>query len=246
MKVRVIWLMVLLCPLIWQSASAQDHGFYAQHSHRQEAVTSGLQQARASDKLLLLIIGANWCKDSRSLAGFLQSDYVKATISEHYEIVVIDAQWLDNLKPLLSQFNYPAYFGTPSLLVIEPKSKTLVNRDTVQRWQSAHSESASSLNRYLTLMAEPKNWHQQNQLSARLIAKIRRFESEQADIIYKAYARLGPMLEMEELGKPVPELDALWETVRRYRYQLQHDLAHLHSLHNVDNVELPVYPALAE
>lgn len=246
MKVRVVWLLVILCPLVWQSASAQDHNFYTEHSQRREAIASGLKQASASNKLLLLIIGANWCKDSHSLADFLQTDDVKATLSEHYEMVVIDAQWLDNLKPLLSQFNYPAYFGTPSLLIIEPKSKSLVNRDTVQRWQSAHSESAGSLNRYLTLMAEPKNWHPQDQVSARLIAKIRRFESEQADVIYKAYARLGPMLEKEELGEPVPELDALWETVRRYRYQLQHDLTRLHSLQNVDNVELPVYPALAE
>lgn len=246
MKVRVVWLLILLCPLVWQPANARNDGFYTEHSHRQQAVAHGLQAARSSDKLLLLIIGANWCEDSRSLADFLRTDDVKATLSEHYEMVVIDAQWLDNLKPLLSQFNYPAYFGTPSLLIIDPKNKTLVNRDSVQRWQSAHSESAGSLNHYLALMADAKNWYKHDQLSAQLVAQIRQFEADQADIIYHAYARLGPLLEKEEQGESVPELDGLWEAVRRYRYQLQHDLTRLHGLRDVDKVELPTYPTLAE
>lgn len=226
-------------------AADNDRGFYHINEERLAYVEAAEYAASANDKLLLLVIGANWCHDSRALAGYLQTPEVSQVIQQHYELAVIDAAWLDNLSHVLTRYAHPAYFGTPSVMIVAPDTATLLNRDSIQRWQSAHSESPASFAHYLTVEADKAK--QSTAVAAPPTpAALSRFEQQQAEKLYQAYARLGPLLaaESEQQLADRAALDTLWNEVRRFRYQLQHDLVELHRRETVEQSDLPEYAPL--
>ncbi|MCU7555791.1 hypothetical protein OCL06_14455 [Alteromonas sp. ASW11-19] len=240
-------LVAVLCCLLSSPlmAAGDDSAFYHINEERLEYVKATEHAASNNDKLLLLVIGANWCHDSRALAEYLQTSEVSNVIQQHYELAVIDAAWLDNLSHVLTRYNHPAYFGTPSVMVIAPDSATLLNRDSVQRWQSAHSESAGSFAHYLSSQAENGNTVKSPD-DHNVPAALSTFEQQQAEVLYQAYAKLGPLLAAES-KQQLPDrttLDKMWNEVRRFRYQLQHDLVELHRRNTVEESDLPEYAPL--
>ncbi|RDV24498.1 thioredoxin family protein [Alteromonas aestuariivivens] len=205
----------------------------------QKAVASALQNAEASDKPLLLIIGADWCHDSRALAGQLQSETVKQLVDEHYSLAILDAGWLRNLSGVLTQFGHPAYFGTPTMMVIDADSRKVVNFSTLQRWQSAHNESADSLKNYLSDFM-----HTSEPAQLRPPQKLVDFEYAQAQRLYHGYSLLGPLMQRESTDKTVNS-DDLWKEVRQFRNRLQSDLVEMYQQNESSNLVLPEYPNLS-
>ncbi len=227
-----------------------DEAFYKKHSSPLDEFQVKLQQAEDADKLMLLIVGADWCHDSRALADQLQSNVVMDVLDDSYTVMIIDAGWLSDLSEVLNPLGHPAYFGTPSLFIIEPEHEIILNRGSIQRWQSAHSESDTSLAHYLSIQnnnAVAKTQQILNRKSEHkeVLERIFAFEKHQAERLYHAYSIIGPKLAAESETGHVNELDRLWEEVRRYRYKLQHDLALLYQSVDSGEVALPEYEQLS-
>lgn len=53
-------------------------------------VDAALARARQSGKRVLLVMGANWCSDSRALAGWLATDRFAELIERKYELVFVN------------------------------------------------------------------------------------------------------------------------------------------------------------
>lgn len=54
------------------------------------AVDAALTSAAADDRLVLVVMGANWCHDSRALVSHLMQPDLAAMLQERYETVYVD------------------------------------------------------------------------------------------------------------------------------------------------------------
>jgi hypothetical protein len=85
-------------------------------------VSNALNVARESNKLVLVVMGANWCHDSRALASRLYQQPLNTLIDEHYETVFVDVGFLDKGKEVISSIGPPVYYATPTVLILDPVS----------------------------------------------------------------------------------------------------------------------------
>ncbi|HSJ78863.1 MAG TPA: thioredoxin family protein [Erythrobacter sp.] len=120
-------------------------------------VDAALARAAAADRRVLLVMGANWCHDSRALAGWLETPRFAALVAERYELVFVNVglpQSGDghNLH-VAGRFGLEGFPGTPALLVLTAEGQ-LVNADTAQSWRNAASRSEDAIFAELTELAD--------------------------------------------------------------------------------------------
>ncbi|GMN02065.1 thioredoxin family protein [Erythrobacter sp. MTPC3] len=120
-------------------------------------VDAALQRAAANEKRVLLVMGANWCHDSRALAGWLETDRFAQMIAANYELVFVNVgrpQSGDghNLG-IARRYGIEDLPGTPNVLVITGGGE-LVNRETATTWKNAASRSEDEIFEELVSLAQ--------------------------------------------------------------------------------------------
>jgi hypothetical protein len=119
-------------------------------------VDAALARAAASGKRVLLVLGANWCHDSRALAGWLETPRFIALTAERFEVVFVnvgmpqtgDGHNLDVAR----RFGLAEMPGTPALLVLTADGRA-VNLDTAASWRNAASRSEDAIFAELAALA---------------------------------------------------------------------------------------------
>ena len=121
---------------------------YAVTNDAMADVDAALAQAALTDRRVLLVMGANWCHDSRALAGWLETDRFKALIEREYALVFVNVgmpQTGDGHNLAIAQrFGLDALPGTPNLLVLTAEGE-LVNAETATTWRNAASRSEDAI-----------------------------------------------------------------------------------------------------
>ncbi|MBU7579521.1 MAG: thioredoxin family protein [Porphyrobacter sp.] len=119
-------------------------------------VDAALARAAANGKRVLVVLGANWCHDSRALAGWLETPRFAALVAERYELVFVnvgmpqtgDGHNLDVAR----RFGLDDVPGTPALLVLSPEGRAL-NLDTAASWRNAGSRAEDAIFAELAALA---------------------------------------------------------------------------------------------
>lgn len=222
------------------------------------AVASKRNSALQNGKLLLVVMGANWCHDSRALAIRLHKKPLKAVVNENYEIVYVDVGYLDEGRDVISSLGPPVYYATPTVLVIDPVSGLLVNEQNMHQWGDAANISMEESIDYFQLMANTdlESLRSSNEIGPelqKLQAEIDAFEEIQAERLYQAYEILGPMLEADARGERDKFSNKIWAEVRNYRIKVALDVNELSSEaqrqveagdHDI-RLNYPTYPAFS-
>ncbi len=130
---------------------------YSAEANAASDVDAALARAASSGKRVLLVMGANWCHDSRALAGWLETPRFAALTAAHYEVVFVDVGVPQtgegrNLD-IARRFGMTDFPGTPALLVLTPEGGA-VNLDTAGSWRNAASRSEDAIYAELATMAE--------------------------------------------------------------------------------------------
>jgi len=99
-----------------------------------------LERAQASGRKPLLVLGANWCHDSRGLAAKFEKPRFQSLIAENFELLYVDVGERDRNLDVAVRFGVNALMGTPNVLVLDTDG-TLLNRATVSKWRRAASIS---------------------------------------------------------------------------------------------------------
>ncbi len=102
-------------------------------------VNAALTAAKASRKNVLLVLGGNWCHDSRGLAAKFEQDDLAEVIAENYELVWVDVGYRDRNLDVPRRFGVPELYGTPTVLVLSPDGE-LLNPNSVHEWRTADSK----------------------------------------------------------------------------------------------------------
>ena len=88
------------------------------------------------------MLGANWCHDSRALAGWIETPRFAALVAEHYELVFVNVGMPQtgegrNLE-IARRFGLDELKGTPALVVLAADGRA-INLDTAASWRNAAS-----------------------------------------------------------------------------------------------------------
>jgi len=221
-------------------------------------LTVALDAARESDRLLLVVMGANWCHDSRALASRLFQEPLSTVIDEHFETLFVDVGYLENGKEVITSLGIPIYYATPTVLIVDPVSGTVVNAQNRHQWAEAATVSMEDSVDYFQQFASTdltalQNGGETDESLQILLNQIDAFEQIQADRLYQAYAILGPMLHAYKEGDKEAFSEDTWNEVRDYRYQVSADVealrveAYERVAAGETDIQLsyPVYPAFS-
>ena len=120
-------------------------------------VDAALAKAGENGTRVMLVMGANWCHDSRALAGWLETDRFEALIEREYELVYVNVGMPQrgdghNLG-IAKRFGVADLPGTPNLLVVTPEGR-LVNADTATTWRNAASREEDAIFEELEALAQ--------------------------------------------------------------------------------------------
>ena len=203
---------------------------YPAHQSSYAAIEADIAQARenaiADGTLLMLVLGANWCHDSVGFVEKTQDPQVVALLQERYTVQLVNVGNLEFIKEIVTQYEVPIIYGTPEVLVIEPNSNSLLNRDRLSYWRSADSHSIEDTLEYFEAF-RPGDLPETEQLSAALSAAYERidtFEEEQAGRLYQAYADLGRQMANNGDSKPSATFLENWKNVGAMRGSTPEDL----------------------
>ncbi len=121
---------------------------YAVSDNAMGEVDAALDRASLNDKRVLVVMGANWCHDSRALAGRLTTGRIGALVSENYETVFVNVgmpQTGDGHNLAIARrFGIEDLPGTPNLLVLSADGSPL-NASTATAWRDAASRSEAEI-----------------------------------------------------------------------------------------------------
>ena len=114
-------------------------------------VDAALIRAAASDKRVIVVMGANWCHDSIGLAGWFETPRFKAMMSPKYELVYVDVGTPQtghgrNLD-IAKRFHASKIKGTPTVLILSSQGQ-LLNKNDAGSWRNAASRSEEDIFAY--------------------------------------------------------------------------------------------------
>ena len=99
------------------------------------AVDAALERAYIRGTYVMVVLGANWCHDSRALAGWLESERFAALVGDWYEVVYVDVgmpQTGDGFNlDIAARFGLEDVTNTPTVLILDNAGR-LLNRDTAK------------------------------------------------------------------------------------------------------------------
>jgi hypothetical protein len=221
-------------------------------------LAAGIDAARDGDQLLLVVMGANWCHDSRALASRLFEEPLSTVVDEHFETLFVDVGYLEKGKEVITSLGIPIYYATPTVLIVDPVSGKVVNMQNRHQWANAATISMDESVNYFQQFANTDLAVLQNEAETEanlqvLLMEIDAFEQRRADRLYQAYAILGPMLRAYKEGDEDAFSEDTWNEVRDFRYKVSADVealraeAHERVAAGETDIQLtyPVYPAFS-
>jgi len=216
-------------------------------------VESTLALAKAEQKLALFVLGAQWCHDSKGLAKNFSTPQMQQVLSANYQVLFVDVGYLESGFELVKQFNQPIYYGTPTVMVVNPNTKQLLNKLTMRKWLNAYKVPLNEYVEYFSNLTENRDLPAiKSKTMQAYLQEINHFEQQQAIRLKKAYQVVGPLLKayMESDAKEAStEFVDKWQPVQDYRYSIQDDIKALiaQAKSNVEQgsnqaLDFPIYP----
>ena len=154
-----LWLALLLA----NPALAEDNG--AEHPEARlydasidatEAVNSAMARAVERGVNVIIVLGANWCHDSRAFAGWTQTGRIGGLIRDRFELVFVNVGYPQtgdgHNAHIMRRFRFAEQVGTPMVIVATPDGEVL-NRETAQSWRDTASRSEDEIYDKLALLA---------------------------------------------------------------------------------------------
>lgn len=112
------------------------------------AVDAALANAQTNGKRVLVVMGANWCHDSRALASYLMEPELAALLDARYELVTIDVglpQTGDGFNLDVAERFGVTSEGTPNVLVLNGEGRLLNSQEDAVSWRNSASRTSAEV-----------------------------------------------------------------------------------------------------
>ena len=130
-------------------ATAEQTHFYPKDADGPAAFNAALTDAKAQNKLAVIVFGADWCHDSRALARVLLSDQFKTEFGARFAVTFINVGQPQtgagtNLD-LVKRLGVKNLKSTPALFVVSPAGKLLNGKQDAVSWRNAESRGEAAV-----------------------------------------------------------------------------------------------------
>lgn len=97
---------------------------YDEAANADAAVAAAFARAERSGKRVLIDMGGNWCGDCIVLSNFMRLPEIKAFVTAHYEVAVVNVGRFDTNLQIPARFGIKQRLeGVPALIIAEPNGK---------------------------------------------------------------------------------------------------------------------------
>ena len=193
-----------------------------------DQITDTLAAAKSQNKQALFVLGAQWCHDSKGLAQQFSTPQMQKILTDHYQVLFVDVGYLEKGFDVANQFGLPVYYGTPTVMVVDPNSAKILNRASIKKWLNAYKVPLNEYVEYFTRFAT--NNEKPVEVSSAMqtyLTAINDFETQQAIRLKAAYGVVGPLLKqvVESDNKEAPaEFKDKWQQVSGFRSRIPDDI----------------------
>ena len=118
----------------------------------QDAVDEALANAALSGKHAIIVMGANWCHDSRALAGWFETPRFEVMLQDNFVVRYIDVGQKDRNIDVAQRFGLDEIVGTPTIIVTDTQGDVL-NFETAPTWRNAASRTEDEVFNYFVELA---------------------------------------------------------------------------------------------
>ncbi|MGB6229810.1 MAG: thioredoxin family protein [Litorimonas sp.] len=115
-------------------------------------VDAALTRAGERGTKALIVMGGNWCHDSRAFAAAMERPDMTALIESEYELVWVDVGMKVLNQDVAERFGLDGTPGTPTVVVARPDG-TVLNLDDAPTWRNAASRDPDDIHAYFVEMA---------------------------------------------------------------------------------------------
>lgn len=118
----------------------------------QFAVDEAIAQSAASGKHAIIVMGADWCHDSRALAGWFETPRFETMLQENFVVQYIDVGQKNRNIDVAQRFGLENIVGTPTIIVTNRQGEVL-NLESAPTWRNAASRTEDSIFDYFSELA---------------------------------------------------------------------------------------------
>ncbi|MEI9989837.1 MAG: thioredoxin family protein [Rhizomicrobium sp.] len=167
MRRTVFVLATLLCATVASAAPAPkvalasiadlpvvERNPYDEAADADKDVAAAFARARANHKRVFIDLGGNWCGDCVVLANIMQLPEVKPFIAAHYEVVSVDVGRENKNLQIPARFGVDLKGGVPTVLIVEPDGKTLVDAGHIAALEDARHMTPQGIADWLAQWAK--------------------------------------------------------------------------------------------
>ncbi|MFO1220979.1 MAG: thioredoxin family protein [Burkholderiaceae bacterium] len=91
---------------------------YDERADAQADLDRALERARGENKHVLVVFGANWCPDCRSLAKKMSAGALAGHVADRYVLSKVDVGHFDKNTPIAQRFGNVTSKGIPAVVVL--------------------------------------------------------------------------------------------------------------------------------
>ncbi|MEO5492723.1 MAG: thioredoxin family protein [Sphingomonas sp.] len=139
--------LMLAVPALIAAAPNPEAKPFGHPDRAQRDVAAAMARASANGHRIILVFGANWCHDSRTLAGWFATPRFREMLAGKYEIVWIDVGQKDKNLDLARRFGLNGIMGTPTVLIVDAGSKPS-NLADAPGWRNASTRTGDAIFAY--------------------------------------------------------------------------------------------------
>ena len=100
-----------------------DAPVYDESANAAAQVAQALVKAKADNKQLMIVFGANWCGDCKMLDGEFKKPALKALLDKNYIIVKVDVNRFNKNLDVVKPYGDVIKKGIPSIVIATPANQ---------------------------------------------------------------------------------------------------------------------------
>lgn len=146
-------------PILSQTTKDHNDGelrIFDETRDASDDVNAAMQRARRANKNTMIIFGANWCHDSRALAGHFEGERFATLWDKDYEKIYVEVGQKDRNLDVAARFGLDGIVGTPTVLILDPRGKAL-NGDSAVHWRNSATFTEDAIFEYFDAFAREAN-----------------------------------------------------------------------------------------
>ena len=113
----------LLAAFLSLCAFAADAPVYDELADAQAQVSQALLKAKADNKQMMIVFGANWCGDCKMLDGEFKKPAMKALLDANYVVVKVDVNRFNKNLDVVKPYGDVIKKGIPSIVIATPANQ---------------------------------------------------------------------------------------------------------------------------